>query len=410
MADLDLLEKVKKHVVRQYEEHAIPQIGFHNLDHTIGVIKAVMLIAAQGKLLKKELVLLEIAAWFHDIGYLEDSNEYKQNSAKTARVFLEQQNTPEPLIKRITDLVMATKLNQQALTPLEEIICDADFFFLSKRSFKKKSELLRKETEFLEKKDISRERWTKDMILLLEQHQYYTAYCRSELSAGKDKNLEKLRLQLSEMERGLGAEENHHTKRQEKELEKAEASSEKGIDTMFRMAASNNQRLFTLADNKAHILITANSIMMSVIISVVLRKLAENPFLTWPTFILLGTSFVSTIFSILATRPRLDGGTFSQSDLDQKEVNLIYFGNFYKMTVSEYINGMEVIMADRQFLYRTMIRDTYWHGMILGKKFGFLRKAYNVFLFGLTISIAAFVIAFLIHHNVPLNNSTLPAK
>jgi len=51
MADPDLLEKVKKHVVRQYEEHALPQVVFHNLDHTISVIKAIKKIAAHDKLL-----------------------------------------------------------------------------------------------------------------------------------------------------------------------------------------------------------------------------------------------------------------------------------------------------------------------------------------------------------------------
>jgi phosphoglycerol transferase MdoB-like AlkP superfamily enzyme len=167
---------------------------------------------------------------------------------------------------------------------------------------------------------------------------------------------------------------------------------------MFRIAVTNSQRQFSLGDNKAHILITVNSIIMSIIVSVMLRKLAENPFLTWPTFILLGTSVVSIIFAILATRPKIDAGTFSQADLDSKNINLLYFGNFNCMPVSEYIHGMQTVMADQEFIYRTLILDAYWHGIVLRTKYSFLRKAYNAFLYGLIISIAGFVVAFLMHH------------
>jgi predicted metal-dependent HD superfamily phosphohydrolase len=402
MADQDLLEKAKDHVVTEFTQRAVPELYFHNLDHTRFIVKAVREIAEHSKLVKKELIVVEIAAWFHDIGYLENSKEHKQNSAKMARAFLEQENTTEAIIKRITDLIMSTRLCQHPANPLEEILCDANFYYLSKSSFLLKNELLRRETEFLSGVEICAEKWIRDSIKLMETHQYFTAWCRSALTEKKEKNLVKLKnahFLLKDEPVTDGAQ---HPKKLQKVLHKEPAGTERGIDTMFRIAAANNQRQFTLGDNKAHILITVNSIIMSIIVSVVLRKLAENPFLTWPTFIQLGTSFASTVFAILATRPKIDSGAFSQANLDLKDINLLYFGNFYRMTVSEYIDGMETVMADQDFIYRTIIIDAYWHGIVLGKKFSYLRKAYSVFLFGLINSIAAFVIAFLVHQQVPV--------
>jgi predicted metal-dependent HD superfamily phosphohydrolase len=402
MADQELLDKVKKYAIEQFEARSSPCLCFHNLAHTCTVVKTAKKIAEHGKLHKKDILLLEIAAWFHDLGYLVNPKDYKEQSAKLARIFLEHEKTPEQMIKRVTDLVMATRLNKQPSGSLEEIIYDADLSYLSKPSFAAKNELLRKETECLTETEIPLDVWYRKTETLMEAHIYYTDYGRTLFAPKKDKNLDVLRELLAAGPDVVPPVNDGRPKKIPKEHPKAEVGSEKGIETLFRIAASNNQRLFTLADNKAHILITVNSIIMSIIISVLIRKLAENPFLTWPTFLLLSSSFASTVFSILATRPKIDRGTFSQSDLDDKKVNLIYFGNFHQMPIDDYIGGMEVVMSDRVFLYQTLIRDAYWHGSVLGRKYGFLRKAYNVFLFGLGISIAAFVIAFLFHHQVPI--------
>jgi len=109
MADRDLLEKVKGYVITLLSSGGRPELYFHNLEHTQALVKAVREIAQHSKLAKNELTLLESAAWFYDAGYMANSVEYQQNSAKMARTFLEQQNTTEEIIKRITGLIMATR-------------------------------------------------------------------------------------------------------------------------------------------------------------------------------------------------------------------------------------------------------------------------------------------------------------
>ena len=162
---------------------------------------------------------------------------------------------------------------------------------------------------------------------------------------------------------------------------------------MFRITSNNNQKLSSQADSKAHIMIQVNSIIISVLLSLLLRKIEEHTNLAIPAIILLTVNLVTIIFSILATRPHIPPGTFTKQDLDEKKVNLLFFGNFYKMSLQEYAGGMLQMMDDRDFLYGSLIRDVYFQGIALGNKYRWLRLSYNTFMYGLIISVLAFMIA-----------------
>ncbi|WP_353718095.1 Pycsar system effector family protein [Dyadobacter sp. 676] len=168
---------------------------------------------------------------------------------------------------------------------------------------------------------------------------------------------------------------------------------DKGVETMFRISSNNHQRLSDMADNKAHIMITTTSIIISVLLSVLVRKLEDNAYLILPTMMLLTVCMITMVFSILATRPTIPQGTFTQEDIDAKSVNLLFFGNFYRMSFEEYSRGMRTMMNDREFLYGSLTKDVYSQGVVLGRKYRLLRVGYNVFMFGIVISVVAFVIA-----------------
>lgn len=168
---------------------------------------------------------------------------------------------------------------------------------------------------------------------------------------------------------------------------------DKGIETMFRVSSSNHQRLSDMADNKANIMITVNSIILSAILSLLLRRLEDQPYLTLPTFMLITVSLVTMVLSILSTRPKLPPGTFSPTDVDNQKVNLLFFGNFYNMPLTDYKEAMLKTMQDRDMLYGNLIMDGYAQGVVLGRKYRLLRLAYNIFMFGLVASVIAFFVA-----------------
>jgi len=168
---------------------------------------------------------------------------------------------------------------------------------------------------------------------------------------------------------------------------------DRGIETMFRITSTNHQRLSDQADSKSHILITVNSIIISVLLSVLLRSIEEYPHLAIPAYMLLGVNLVTIIFAILATRPKIPPGEFTKEDIAGKKVNLLFFGNFYRMSAEEYSAGMWQVMEDRDFLYGSLIKDIYQQGKVLGRKYRLLRVAYDVFMYGLIASVLAFIIA-----------------
>jgi hypothetical protein len=300
---------------------------------------------------------------------------------------------------------MATKMPQLPGVLLEQIICDADLFHLGNDDFFDNDKLLFREVNALYNTDISKQDWRRKSIKFLKDHHYHTDYCQVLLNDGKQKNIEKL-------ERKVAAEEGRTSKKIMREEKKhpeilidyaavaaqkskknKQEKPEKGIETMFRISSSNHQRLSDMADNKAHIMITVNSIILSAIISLLLRRLSDYEYLIIPTFILLSISLLAMTFSILATRPSIPDGTFLRTDVDDKNVNLLFFGNYYKMGLDDYSYGMTKMMEDRDFLYGSLIKDVYAQGVVLGKKYRLLRIAYNIFMFGLIVSVLAFIIA-----------------
>jgi predicted metal-dependent HD superfamily phosphohydrolase len=385
--------------------HADSGLPYHNKAHTQFVVDSAIQIANHYQLSDDDFFVVVTAAWFHDTGYLKTRDHHERESVKVADNYLRKQDVDQETIARINQCIIATEMPQKPQNLLEEIICDADMFHFGSDNFSEKNKLLRKEVEAATKKEISKEAWRLETVEFMEQHHYFTDYCNVLLNDKKKQNLEKLKGRLNKEDLkqltvdlpAINHEEHddhaEHTERSKKNKD----IPERGIETMFRITSGNNQRLSDMADGKAHILITVNSIILSAIISLVLRKLDTSSFIAIPTFMLLTVSVLSIIFAILSTRPAIPKGVFSTEDIADKKVNLLFFGNFYKMKLDDYSIGMQQVMADKDLLYHTLIMDVYSQGVVLGRKYHQLRVAYNIFMFGLILSVLAFVIAVMFH-------------
>lgn len=164
---------------------------------------------------------------------------------------------------------------------------------------------------------------------------------------------------------------------------------------MFRITSQNHMMLSSMADSKAHIMISINTLLISIIVTLLVRNLDLYPHLIVPTFLMLAVSLVTMIFGILVTRPEITSGVFSKEDITLKRANLLFFGNFHGMPLDDFHWGMNEMMNDGEYLYGSMIKDFYQLGQVLGRKYKYLRICYNVFMYGLILSVAAFTIAFL---------------
>ncbi|MCF0059244.1 Pycsar system effector family protein [Dyadobacter sp. CY356] len=399
-----VLEHVQNHVKHFFKTQQIEELVYHNLTHTEEVVVHAIDISRHYELHEKDNFVVVAAAWFHDIGYCTGSAEgHEQRGAELAKVYLEEKEVKEEVILAIQGCILATTIPQRPLVFLQQIVCDADLYHLGTEEFADKNKLMRKEKEMWLGKKIDKKDWRKHTIEFLEAHVYQTDYCRALLDAVKNKNIQKLKdketEKVKEPEPQINLlkyiDDSKMASETEEEKDKKVKSDrpDKGIETMFRISSNNHQRLSDMADNKAHIMITTTSIIISVLLSILLRKLEDNAYLIFPTILLLTICVITMVFSILATRPTIPHGTFTEQDITDKKVNLLFFGNFYRMAYSDYAAGMQAMMNDRDFLYGSLTKDVYSQGVVLGRKYRLLRVGYNVFMFGIVASVVSFVIA-----------------
>ncbi|MGN7787599.1 Pycsar system effector family protein [Niabella sp. 22666] len=386
-----ILQAISSYVADYFKDHGSEELLYHNYEHTASVATAAAELNEHYGLSQQDDFVVRAAAWFHDLGYLVDPDNHEAASVVLAENFLKEKQVPSVIIEDVKGCILATRMPQKPKNLLQQIVCDADMSHFSTDSFAEKSKQLRKELQTRCGLAISKNAWRHQTICLLEVHQYHTDYARTHWNIKKMENLED---QLKKDKKSKEGETELPEESAGKKNKKNNGDRpEKGIETMFRITSTNNQRLSDMADKKADILITVNSILLSAILSLLIRKLESNTHLVIPTIIILIVSAVTLIYAILATRPKIPSGVFNQQDVDSKNVNLLFFGNFYRMDFEEYKKGMWKVMEDRDFLYGSLVKDVYSQGIVLGRKYKLLRIAYNVFMFGLMTAIIAFVIA-----------------
>jgi hypothetical protein len=171
--------------------------------------------------------------------------------------------------------------------------------------------------------------------------------------------------------------------------------TERGVVAMFKIMSESHNNLSQMADSKANIMISVNTIVLSIMVSVLLGKLQFYPEFVIPTIILVVVCLSATVFAILATRPNISGGRFTREDIQNKQVNLLFFGNFFNMDLPDYDWAMKEMMKDKDYLYGSMIKDIYFLGVVLARKYRLLRISYSIFMYGLVGAIIAFGLTFI---------------
>lgn len=384
-------KKIEVYVTGLFNQLESDNLVYHNLKHTENVVKHVQEIAGHYNLSEREMLILYAAAWFHDTGYLftEPAN-HEEYSCQVMKKFMKEETDDTELIDEICACIMATKVPCQPKNLLEQIICDADSYHLGTKEFKLSN---KQYFEEVKKRDpeISPLEFKRSSIELLKNQQYFTSYCKELLNKRKKKNINKLEKKLQKAEK-KHKEENAAPTFSDVQKD-ITGLTRKGIQTMLRLTSANHLKLSEMADHKANILISVNSIIISVILSVLVRKLQEETYLIIPTIIFLIVAVATIVVSILATRPKISGGSFTMDEVKAKKTNLLFFGNFHKASYKQYDEAMKELMVDPDYLYGTLIKDIYFLGVVLGKKYRLIRLAYNIFMIGIIISVFAFGIA-----------------
>lgn len=390
-----LIEKAENFVVNLLNEQLDKKFVYHGISHTFRVVEKATELAEESNLEEEQKEQLIIAAWFHDTGFTIAPKKHEEESVKIARKFLKDNAVAATYINVVDELILATKMDVEPRTLLQQLLKDADCSHLGSKNYTEFSQLLHKEIEWVEDKKIPEANWLqKNIDFLTKYHRFYSGIAVKKWEKQKSKNL----AQLIKSEKKLKQEHKKLShKKEELQFKKEKVElPERGIETMFRVALRNHITLSDIADTKANILLSVNAIIISMALSTLIPKLdnPSNGYLITPTIIFVSFTVVSMILSILATRPNVTQGKFSKEDIANKKVNLIFFGNFHKMSLQEFEWGMSEMMKDRDYLYGSLTKDLYFLGLVLNRKYNLLRTTYTVFMIGIIVSVIAFAVAF----------------
>ncbi len=400
MSDQTILQKAEKLATDILQNQISKDLSYHNYDHTKMVVGAATLIGKEEKLNDSDMEALLLAAWFHDTGFKDTYEGHEEKSIEIAEAFLKKENVSDDQIEKIHKAIRCTQVGKVPQSNIEKILCDADLFHLTQDYYEEHAAHLRKELSVVKNEKFTDLEWYQNSLEFVSRQQFHSQYGQTKMKKAKEKVRAKIEKKLSklnkQLDKGLISELGvtpAELKALKKKLQKAEGRPERGIETMFRLTSKNHLDLSGMADSKANIMISVNSIIISILIGALMQKLDNNPHLIAPTIILLTVNLGSMVFAILSIRPNVTDGLFTREDIENQRTNLLFFGNFHKMKRDDYHWGMNQLMENASFLYSNLIDDIYFLGVVLATKYRYLRYSYNVFMYGIVVAVVAFVIS-----------------
>ncbi|MBL7924228.1 MAG: HD domain-containing protein, partial [Bacteroidia bacterium] len=183
---------VESFVRAQLSTRLSPDLYYHNIGHTLDVVKASMRIAdEEGVEDEHDRLLLLTAAWMHDTGFMVIYDNHEEEGCRMSRELLPQHGYSPTEIDTVCSLIMKTKVPQMPVTHLECILCDADLDHLGSDDFKTVSDRLHKEWVAFKRLNGNTE-WDQVQFDFLSRHRYWTRSSQQKRDLQKERHMEAL--------------------------------------------------------------------------------------------------------------------------------------------------------------------------------------------------------------------------
>jgi HD superfamily phosphodiesterase len=386
-----IVKDAAEYVFNLFKDKLPGDYVYHNYNHTAETVKACKKLSKSYNLTSRDYEVLLLAALFHDTGYISTYDKHEEESVKFMKEYLEGNYADED-IKEIESLILSTKYRTVPDGSLQEILHDADYINLGKKSFDHRADLLRIEWERILQKNYSEEEWAQIQLQFLLDTQFKTEDAVLKYNEQKEQNILKQRSKIDKF-----------TAEANKAGEKAKlkpAKDGRGIETLYRSVYDYHINLTSIADNKANMMISINTIIISIVITLfgtgfTFSSQAEfsSVRFVFPMAFLLLTSLLAVVFAILSARPNVT--TKEKYELSKKDSSILFFGNFAQLQLREFVDKIKELKQEKDELYESMSIDIYYLGSVLIKKYNFLSWSYNIFMFGMVICAVGFVVIML---------------
>ncbi len=383
-----ILSKAEQYVQELLIEKLPEEFVFHNFDHAQEVASQCADLTEDSELSEEEREDLILAGWFHDVGFVGGKDGHEERSAQQARKFLEQQQHPNERIERVEQLIMSTHPDHEPKNELECLLYDARWSFVGRKRFARRGELLQIEKEKLAGEEKSLEQNDRELLELLLSTRFMTPEGRGEYATRKNKNIAKQREQIVKSEKKT-------TRR------KTGKDFGRGVDTLYRTTLRNHIDLSSIADGKANMIISINTLVLSILITVSTTQLSftdlsgsQNVYILAPVIVLMITALATIIFAVFSAMPKASGVSFTEEDVRQHKVSLLFFGNFLQIPKDRFVDHLNSLKENQELLYDDLSKDLYNLGFVLRKKYRLLNISYTIFVGGLVLSLITLFVSF----------------
>jgi hypothetical protein len=275
---------------------------------------------------------------------------------------------------------------------MQEILHDADYISLGSKDFNLRAELLQIEWERILDKTYTEDEWAQIQLKFLIDTNFKTEEAVLKYNEQRLENIIEQRRKIEEKQSRLL-----------KEAEKIQSKPVKegrGIETLYRSVYDYHINLTSIADNKANMMISINTIIMSIVITLFgtgFTFSTQSEFnsvrFVFPMAFLLLTSLLTVVFAILSARPNVTNK--EKYELSKKDSSILFFGNFAQLQLKEFVDRIEELKKEKNELYNSMSVDIYYLGSVLVKKYRYLSWSYNIFMFGMVLCAVGFVVIML---------------
>jgi len=163
---------------------------------------------------------------------------------------------------------------------------------------------------------------------------------------------------------------------------------------VIRTTMRNNIELTNIADNKANVLLSLNSLMITFLLPAIISNydFILDKKLVIPIIILIVTCLITICLSAFSLKPG-DFDKLEQDAEDGKFVSPFFFGNYFKMSLADFQTFIHGALEEEEQMNKHITQDLYYVGIRLGEKMTLIRRAFNFFLGGLILSITiAFIL------------------
>ncbi len=193
----DLIREAGNYVTKLLADKLPDSIEYHSIEHARYVVERSGFIGKNSNLNDDQINLVKLCAWFHDTGYVVDTENHEEESAKIAAKFLTSKGIDDNnIIAQVKNCILATRMPQQPKDLISKVLCDADLSHLSEDNYFERIEKLRKEWFNLSGKKMGKLKFDTLSVKFFREHKYHTDFARKELQPKKDKNLQLLQKEI----------------------------------------------------------------------------------------------------------------------------------------------------------------------------------------------------------------------